>query len=74
MAGKIRIRYDRTGQEYKPQLKLLYKYYLLLVSGPGKYYLLLVRGPGAMFVFFYNGLMDNAIIRVVLIMDGWMDG
>ena len=66
MAGKVGISHDRTGQEYKPQLKLLYKYYLLLV-----------RGPGAMFVFsfsfFFNGLMDNAIIGVVLIMDRWMD-
>ena len=66
MAGKIRISHDRTGQVYKPQLRLLYKYYLLLV-----------RGPGAMFVFsffFFNGLMDNAIIGIVLlIMDRWMD-
>ena len=62
-----RNNYGRQDQVYKPQLKPLYKYYLLLV-----------RGPGAMFVFsfsifFFNGLMDNAIIGVVLIMDWWMD-
>ena len=62
-----RNNYGRQDQVYKPQLKPLYKYYLLLV-----------RGPGAMFVFsfsifFFNGLMDNAIIGVVLIMDRWMD-